>query len=153
MRALEALATARKRYGDDERGVEQSVIDLLRAHDLVAEMGWPDIAAIRRQQALGRAISDLVLEHTDGSITVIEVKRHGLHLRDYCTGVGQLAYQGSMAALTYGTPNVRKVLALPGPVALDVVILCEAAGVDILPTPTPDQMVAAYVEASLAKAA
>lgn len=127
------------KYPDSEAGLEAACIELCRSQELLDVMGWPPIARTFRQYRLGRGIADILLEHADGSVTLIEVKCGGLSLRDYCTGIGQLTYQAVMAASHFQTHNVRKVLATPGPVPVDVVIACAGADIDIMPTMTAEQ--------------
>lgn len=129
------------RYPDSELGVERLAFSIIshRPCDIAAEMGWPPIVSIARQVRLGRGIADIVLEHSDRSVSLIEVKGFGLGLRDYCTGIGQLAYQAILAMAFYQTCSVRRVLALPGPIPVDVILACHCAEADILPLPTPAQ--------------
>lgn len=133
-------------YPTTEQGLEAACKELCRSPSLWDVMAWPPVSRIRRQFRLGKAISDLLLEHEDGSITLIEVKSPGLSLRDYCTGIGQLAYQTIMAMSHFQARTVRKVLATPGPVSVDLVFACEAAGVDIMPTMTMEQWRASLVD-------
>lgn len=126
-------------YPASERGLESMCADLCCRPSLAEEMGWLPVAAIHRQLKLGNAIADIVVEHTDGSITVIEVKQPGLSLRDYCTGIGQLMYQSIMAASHFQTTNVSRVLATPGPISVDLIFACESAGIDLLPVSTIEQ--------------
>lgn len=126
-------------YPDTEAGLEAACIELCRRPDLLDIMGWPPVAKMFRQFHLGRGIVDVLIQHVDQSVTVIEVKRGGLALRDYCTGIGQLSYQAIIAASFFQTNQVRRVLATPGPIAPDLVIACAGADVDILPTMTMAQ--------------
>lgn len=124
-----------REYRAGELGVEKMAVDLLGNHVLWREMGWPDVDRVRSQVRIGRCIADIVVMHVDNSITVIEVKRSGLQLREYCTGIGQLAYQAIMAMSDFQTYKVRRVLAMPGQFPVDVAIACMADGVDMLPMP------------------
>lgn len=72
-------------------------------------------------------------------VELIEVKRGGLSLRDYCQGIGQLAYQEVMAMSYFQARVVRKVLAAPGPFSPDLVFACVGADVEMLPTMTMRQ--------------
>lgn len=123
-------------YPNNESGLEAVCVELCRLPSLADCMGWPPVSSIFRQFRLGRGVADIVIEHVDGSVTVVEVKRSGQSLRDYCTGVGQLAYHAVMAMSWFQARKVRKVLATPGPVPVDVVIMCAGSDVDILPTMT-----------------
>lgn len=129
------MTDIREFYPNNETGLERACVELLRVGSLHEVMGWPPIKKINRQVRMGKAIADILIEHADGTITVIEVKAPS-SLRDYCTGVGQLAYQGLLAMLTYQVRDVRRVLATPGPISLDLMLTCDASGVDILPLMT-----------------
>ena len=130
-----------REYRAGEAGAERMVVDLAMEPKLWAEMGWPDVKTVARQVRIGRSIVDVVLTHSDGSLTLIEVKRQGLGLRDYCTGIGQLAYQAVMAMSDFRTYSVRRVLAMPGQFPVDIAIACMFAEVDMLPMPTIDEWV------------
>lgn len=147
---LEAIERHWRRYfPKTEHGAESMAIALVRNKTLAKEMGWPEISDIERQVRIGRAICDIVLRHTDGSVTIIEVKNAGLGLRDYCTGIGQLAYQAVMAASDFQTYCVRQVLAMPGQFPVDVALACIAADVDMLPMPQIDEWVGMLCEGEL----
>lgn len=137
-----------REYRAGETGAERMAVELLRQQSLWREMRWPDVASITRQARIGRSIADILLRHVDGSLTLVEVKRQGLCLRDYCTGVGQLAYQAIMAMSDFQTLKVRRVLAMPGQFPVDVAIACVAADVDMLPMPTVDQWMGFMKEAA-----
>jgi hypothetical protein len=122
-----------------EQGLEFAIVEMLRHPALLAEMGWPPIVRVRRQVRIGQQLTDIAIEHEDGSATIIEVKQGGLSLRDYCTGIGQLIYQSLMAMSFFQTAKVRRVLATPGPISIDLQMTCIAADIDILPTMTMDQ--------------
>jgi len=103
---------------------------------LADEMGWPKASKVISQVKVGGAIVDVMIKHVDGSITIIEVKRAGLGLRDYCCGIGQLMYQVQAATLEFRTLNVRAVLALPGAPSFHLILAAMRANVEILPLPT-----------------
>ena len=136
-------------YRCGETGVERMTVDLIRKPDLWADMGWPEISKIERQVRIGRSVADIVVHHADRSITIIEVKVAGLSLRDYCTGIGQLAYQSVMAMSDFQTFSVRRVLAMPGQFPVDVAIVCMAQNVGMLPMPSIDQWMG-FIEEALA---
>ena len=131
----------RQRFPRTEAGAEGMAVALLAKPELWRDMGWPDVVSARRQVSVGRAICDIVLDHDDKSISIIEVKNAGLSLRDYCTGIGQLHYQAIMAASDFQTYHVRKALSMPGQFPVDVALACVAAGVDMIPMPTIDEWV------------
>jgi len=137
-----------REYRAGEVGVERIAAAVLSRPSCWAEMGWPDVASINRQVRVGRAIVDILVRHVDGSITLVEVKRAGLHLRDYCTGIGQLAYQAVMAMSDFQTFKVRRVLAMAGQFPVDVAIVCAAEDVDMLPMCTVDEWIGFLREAA-----
>ena len=98
---------------------------------------WPPIADIRTEYRVGCAKCDVVAFHVDGSITVFELKRAGMKLRDYMTGVGQLinaSVQFGVALSRSGRhEDVRLVLAVPTGVVPDVGFACLAAGIVYMP--------------------
>ena len=124
-------------FAADEKGIERLALVFCDRADICSVMGWPAVASVQRQVRSGREIADIVLVRDDGSVALLEVKRAGLLLRDYCTGIGQLFHQAIMAVSVYQTTDVRLVLTLPGPVPTDVILACTMAGVDILPLPAP----------------
>ncbi|MFG1462275.1 hypothetical protein V5F77_05175 [Xanthobacter sp. DSM 24535] len=140
-------------YPKTEAGAERMAVAFLPKESVWREMGWPDVRSIRRQVSVGRGICDIVVTHVDGSITIIEVKNAGLGVRDYCTGIGQLAYQSIMAASDFQAYRVRKVLAMPGQFPVDVALACIAADVDMFPMPTIDEWVAMLCASEAERAA
>lgn len=122
-----------------EAEVERIAVAICGKPQLWKEMGWPEVTNIRCQVQLGGSRADILIEHTDKSVTLIEVKPGGLALRDYCTGIGQLAYQAIMAVSVFQTYCVRRALCLPGPIPPDLYLASLFADIDFLPVPTPEQ--------------
>lgn len=129
------------RYRKGEAGAELMAVELILCPSLAGAMKWPEVVSVNRQVRIGRSIADILVRHADQSITLVEVKQRGLGLRDYCTGVGQLAYQAIMAASDFQTFHVRRVLAMPGQFPVDVAIACISAGVEMLPMPEVEQWI------------
>jgi hypothetical protein len=128
-----------KLYGPDETGIERRAVAFCRTQKIWQLMKWPPVTSIKRQVRLGNAIADIVLLHQDGSASILEVKRAGLCLRDYCTGIGQLAYHAIMAISLFQTFDVRRILVAPWPISPDVLLACHFAGVEILPLPSEEE--------------
>jgi hypothetical protein len=126
-------------HGPGEDGIERLALLFCDRADIAEIMGWPEVNSVMRQVRLGGGIADIVLRHVDGSVSLLEVKRAGLGLRDYCTGIGQLFYQAIMAVSVYQTTDVRMVLVTPGPVPVDVILATAKAHIDILPLPSADE--------------
>lgn len=120
-----------------EGRVERIALVMCGSPAIWETMGWPDVTDIHNQVQLGGSRADIVLQHADRSVTLVEVKPAGLGLRDYCTGIGQLAYQSIMAMSVYQTLDIRRVLCLPGPVPSDLVLATTLTDIEFLPLPTP----------------
>ena len=134
---------------DNETGLEMFAQIMVGHKWLTSEMNWPDAYRVDRQVKIGAAIADLVVFHVDGSLTIIEIKAANLPLRDYCTGIGQLAYQAGAAVIDFAKPPsmIRRVLAIPNPVSEEVSLACWMAGVTVLPLPTVAQSRSIWKEA------
>lgn len=137
-RAIDLYRTLRAPRGS-ESAIERICLVMCAKAAIWREMKWPAVTDINRQVKLGATIADIILSHVDGSFTIIEVKKAGLNIREYCTGVGQLCCQVVLAMSTFKTLRVRAVLALPGPVPPDIVLACFRANIEILPLQTEER--------------
>lgn len=120
-----------------ERQFQLIFVHRLEKEGLLEEFCWPDIAALHTEYRVGSAICDVVTFHSDGSVTVFELKRGGLVLRDYMTGIGQLVNASVQFGLAFMHQNVRRnvrlVLSVPGEANESLGYACLKAGVEYLP--------------------
>lgn len=110
---------------------------LMRSGALPAKKGWAEPVSVHQEYRIGAAVCDVVAFHADGSISVCELKRGGLSVRSYMTGVGQLinaSIQLGLALVHQGARReVRLILSAPGEERVDVGLACARAGIEYLP--------------------
>lgn len=126
-----------------ERSFQRLFVRTLAEQQTPGLYGWPAIISIHTEYKIGGAICDVVAFHVDGSITVFELKRGRLALRDFMTGIGQLIHasvQFGLALAHQATHRtVRLVLAVPSGTEHNVGFACLAAGIEYMPFGTVEE--------------
>lgn len=113
-----------------EEAAIASILILLETEQLHRFMGWPAVRCWHREARIGHGRCDFVLEHADGSHTLLEAKAE--RDRTYiASAIGQLFLYH--AGYTGRAPVVRKALAVPGYGDADVVAACALADVEFIP--------------------
>lgn len=126
---LEGVVARLARYPKEDAAVGALEV-LLFTGKLASFMGWPEVTLYERETRIGNGRCDYVLEHADGSLTLLEAKAEG-DRRAIVAGIGQLfLYEASLPRYVR---SVRKALATPGYGEADIAKACELAGVDFIP--------------------
>ncbi|WP_048996405.1 hypothetical protein [Burkholderia multivorans] len=124
-------------WGEDEKSVQELFERCIALGVITDTYGLPDLVASYREYAIPRAVCDFALFHIDGSVTIVEIKRAGLQLREYLTGIGQLMHAAAqfgmaMSATARQVP-LRLVLAVPSGVETAIGNACRAANIIYMP--------------------
>lgn len=131
-------------WKDAEKSFQELFVRTLQYGKLAQVYEWSPVLIVHREFRIHHAICDVVSFHEDGSITVFELKRAGMQLRDYATGIGQLMHasvQFSLALAARGEQDreLRLVLAVPSGVDPDVGFACQEAGIEYMPFGTIEE--------------
>lgn len=122
---------------ESEYKFQQRFAKSLASGEASKRYGWPPVVNVITEYRVGRTACDAVAFHTDGSLTVCELKRAGLSTRDCMTGIGQLvsaSVQIGLALLSQGARrSVRLALVIPGEPEDTVGYACVMAGIEYLP--------------------
>lgn len=120
-----------------EREFQDVFVERLRTGSLAAKLGWPGVVSVMPEYRIGQTICDVVVFHSDGSITICELKREGMQLRDYMTGIGQLLNASVQFGLSLLHQNARRTvrlaLSVPGRTSDNLGYACVKAGIEYVP--------------------
>ena len=92
-----------------EKDIEQHLFDNI--HEVISNCGLPEIARVEQQYTInlkhGRMIADIMIWHTDGTGTVIEVKKSQSQRTTILMAISQLLLYGIMIKDALGaTPRM-----------------------------------------------
>lgn len=127
----------KKVWFDDEKSFQSLFVHSLNTGSLCASYELPACLYVATEVKIPGAVIDVVAYHQDGSISIFELKKAGLGLRDYMTGIGQLMHasvQFGLSLSNLGSSSVvRRFLAVPHEPMPHVGFACLEARVDYIP--------------------